>query len=113
MGKTSTGLEENVASMLCYVLGWVSGLVFFLLEKENKTVRFHAMQSIVTFGALNLAVIVLSQIPFFIGLVVAWIGWVLTVILIIMLAYRAFMGQRYKVRWASDVAEKWLASEAK
>jgi uncharacterized membrane protein len=111
MVKTSTGLEENVASMLCYVLFWVSGLVFFLIEKENKTVRFHAMQSIVTFGALHLAVAVLSQIPFFIGLVIAWIGWVFVVILMIVLAYRAFMGQRYKLRWAGDVAEKWLDSE--
>ncbi len=44
MAKTSTGLEENVAGPLCYVLGWVTGLVFILLEQENKFVRFHAMQ---------------------------------------------------------------------
>ena len=38
MEKTSTGLEANVAGLLCYVLGWVTGLVFFLIEKENKFV---------------------------------------------------------------------------
>ncbi len=51
MGKSSTGLDENVAGLLCYVLGWVSGLVFFLIEKESKFVKYHAMQSIVVFGA--------------------------------------------------------------
>ncbi len=113
MGNTSTGLPENVASMLCYVLFWVSGLIFYFVEKENKNVRFHAMQSIVTFGALHLAIIVLSQIPFFIGLIIAWLGWIFVVGLMLLLAYRAFMGQHYKLRWAGDVAEKWLASESK
>ena len=50
MEKTSMGLDENVAGLLCYVLWWVSGLAIFLLETENKFVRFHAMQSIVVFG---------------------------------------------------------------
>ena len=36
MDKTSTGLPENVAGLLCYVLGWISGLVFLLIEQENK-----------------------------------------------------------------------------
>jgi len=45
-GKSSLGLEENIAALLAYVFGWVSGLVFFLMEKDSKLVRFHAMQSI-------------------------------------------------------------------
>ena len=36
MDKTSTGLTENVAGLLCYILGWVSGFVFILIEQENK-----------------------------------------------------------------------------
>ena len=39
MEKTSTGLEANVAGLLCYVLGWISGLVFILIEKENTDIR--------------------------------------------------------------------------
>ena len=54
--KSSTGLDENVAALLTYILGWVSGLVFFLMEKDSKLVRFHAMQSIL----LNVLVIVLG-----------------------------------------------------
>ena len=39
MNKTSTGLDENVAGLLCYVLGWITGFIFILLESENKFVR--------------------------------------------------------------------------
>ncbi|UCC18134.1 MAG: hypothetical protein JSU58_01040, partial [Dehalococcoidales bacterium] len=39
--KTSTGLDQNVASLLCYLFGWVTGIIFLILEKENKLVRFH------------------------------------------------------------------------
>ena len=55
MVKTSTGLEDNIAGLLCYVAGWVSGLIFLLIETENKFVRFHAVQSIIVFGfSLNI-----------------------------------------------------------
>ena len=47
MAKTSTGIQENVAALLSYLVGWVTGLVFILLEQENKYVRYHAMQSII------------------------------------------------------------------
>ena len=57
--KTATfGLDQNLAGALTYAVGWVSGLVFLLSEKENKFVRFHAMQSIITFGFLNILVII-------------------------------------------------------
>ena len=46
MEKTSTGLDENVAGLLCYVLGWVSGLVFILIENENKFVHLVAINGI-------------------------------------------------------------------
>jgi uncharacterized membrane protein len=45
--KTALGIEENIAGALCYVLGWLTGIVFLLLEKENRFVRFHAIQSLV------------------------------------------------------------------
>ena len=57
---STTSLEPNVAGLLCYLVGWITGLVFILIEKENKFVRFHAMQSIVTFGALTVLWIALS-----------------------------------------------------
>jgi uncharacterized membrane protein len=44
----STGMSNNVAGLLCYVFGWITGLIFLLIEpyKNDKTVRFHAFQSI-------------------------------------------------------------------
>jgi len=54
-----SGLTENVAGLLCYVLGWVTGIIFFLIDKRP-FVRFHAAQAIVTFGALHVISIILA-----------------------------------------------------
>jgi len=117
MEKTSTGLEANVAGLLCYVLGWVSGLVFFLIEKENKFVRFHAMQSIVTFGAITVVSSVLSilgLIPF-IGVVFNIINWIIALlafVLWIVLMVKAYQGTMYNLPWAGNLAEKWVGEKA-
>ena len=105
MAKTSTGLAENVAGLLCYVLGWISGLVFFLIEKENKFVRFHALQSIIVFGVLTLASIVIGWIPF-IGWVINSLIGVLAFVLWIVLMIKAYQGEKFKLPWAGDLAEK-------
>ena len=47
VGKSSTGLDENVAALLSYVMTWVTGLIFFLIEKESRLVRFHAVQALI------------------------------------------------------------------
>ena len=106
MEKTSTGLAENVAGLLCYVVGWVSGIVFLLLEPKNKFVRFHAVQSIAVFGVITIAGIVLGFIPF-VGWVIGWIIWVIGIILWILLMIRAYQGARYKLPWAGNLAEKY------
>ena len=59
---TSSGLEENVAAALSYALGWLTGIVMFVVEPDNDTVRFHAAQSIVVFGAISVASIAISFI---------------------------------------------------
>jgi uncharacterized membrane protein len=106
MAKTSTGLDENVAGLLCYVLGWISGLVFFLIEKENKFVRFHALQSIIVFGVLFLAAFIISWIPFIGGLISGLIS-VLALVLWIILMIKAYQGEKFKLPWAGDLAEKY------
>jgi len=108
---STTSLEPNVAGLLCYVLGWITGLVFILIEKENKFVRFHAMQSIVTFGAFSVL-----WIPFYIfsrldilailfGILQAIVG-VLVLVLWIVLMVKAYQGERFKLPIAGDIAEK-------
>jgi len=105
MAKTSMELDENVAGLLCYVLGWISGLVFFLIEKRNKFVRFHALQSIIVFGVLTLASIVIGWIPV-IGLVINSLIWVLAIVLWILLMIKAYQGEKFKLPWAGNLAEK-------
>ena len=105
MAKTSTELDENVAGLLCYVAWWISGLVFFLIEKKNKFVRFHALQSIIVFGVLTLAIIVLGWIPF-IGVVIISLIWVLAIVLWILLMVKAYQGEKYKLPWSGNLAEK-------
>ena len=116
MEKTSTGLEANVAGLLCYVLGWISGLVFILIEKENRFVRFHAMQSIATFGAITVASIVLSILALipFIGVAFSIINWIialLSLVLWIVLMIKAYQGTMYKLPWAGNFAEKKIGGK--
>jgi uncharacterized membrane protein len=58
---SQSGLTENVAGALCYLLGWLTGIIFYLIDKRP-FVRFHAAQSIVTFGGLHILNIVLGII---------------------------------------------------
>ena len=102
MEKTSTGLDENIAGLLCYVLGWVSGIIFLLIEQDNKFVRFHAMQSIIVFGIVTVAGIILGFVPF-IGWLVPAISFILWVVLMV----KAYQGTRYKIPWAGNLAERW------
>ena len=106
MEKTSIGLNENAAGLLCYVLGWVTGIVFLIIESKNKFVRFHAFQSIIVFGIITLIGIIFSPIPYiggFITWLVSVIGFILWIILIVMAA----QGKKYRLPWAGNLAEKW------
>lgn len=111
--KTSMGMEPNMAAALSYLCGWITGLIFFLMEKENNFVRFHAMQSIVTFGSLTVISIALSILSFlpipgtsilgFLGhigiLVVGFVAWVILIL-------KAYQGERFHLPIAGDFAEK-------
>lgn len=103
--KTSMNLDENIAGALCYVLFWVTGLIFYLLEKENKTVRFHAMQSIVVFLPVTILISIFWLIPF-VGWVIAPLLSLLMFILWIILIIKAYQGEKFKLPIAGDIAEK-------
>jgi len=62
-GQSSTGLDENVAGLLCYFLGFITGIVFLVVEKKSRFVKFHAMQSTITFLSLFVISVVLGWIP--------------------------------------------------
>jgi len=110
---TGAGLQENVAGLLCYVLGWVTGLVFYLIDKRP-FVRFHAMQSIIAFGALFVLQWVFVWGGWFGGLVgFAFVGLLSSVIgLLALLCWilcmvKAYQGQHFKLPVVGDLAENY------
>jgi uncharacterized membrane protein len=108
-GGTSTGLSPNVAALLCYVAGWITGIVFFVLEQRNRFVRFHAAQSIVAFGIITVAGILFGLIPVAgraFSSVIGIIGFIIWIIMMV----KAANGEWYKLPWAGDVAEKIVAA---
>ena len=109
MADTSTGLDEKIAGTLAYILGWVSGIVFLILEPNNKYVRFHALQSILVFGALTAVGLILGWIPV-LGTIIYIIVSILAFILWVILLVKTSQGQKYHVKWAGPLAEKWSES---
>ncbi len=105
LGKTSLGMEANVAGLLSYLLGFITGIIFYVLEKENKFVRFHAMQSIVVFGALFILMAVAGVIPG-IGIVLVNLLGILNIILWVILMVKAYQGEYFNIPVASDIARK-------
>ena len=105
LGKSSLGLDANVAACLSYVFGFITGILFYVLEKENKFVKFHAMQSIVVFGFFFVLNIILPFIPI-IGWILLPITWVASFVLWVILLIKAYQGERFKLPVAGDMAEK-------
>ncbi len=105
LGETSIGMQPNLAGLLCYFLGWITGLVFYLVEKKNKFVRFHAMQSLVVFGSLSIINIVLLVIPV-LGILLSTLLSLLGLVLWVLLMIKAYQGEYFKLPIAGDIAEK-------
>jgi uncharacterized membrane protein len=104
--KTAGGLDENVAAALTYALGWITGAAFLLVEPSNRFVRFHARQSVIVFGGLSIAWFLAMAIPF-VGWFFAWlIIPYLSVGLWLLLMYKAYRGQRFKLPLAGDLADQ-------
>lgn len=113
-GSTSMGLSQNVASGLSYVLGWITGIIFFLMEKQNRFVRFHAMQSILFFGGLSVLSILLGiigglSIPF-VSTLAAFVSGLLGLVWLvgwIVLMINGFQGKYFKLPVIGDYAERY------
>ena len=108
MADTSTGLKENVAGLLCYVLGWVTGIIFLILEPDNKTIKFHAYQSILVFAVMTVIGIIFSVIPGVVGNFFEAVVWGITFVLWLFLMITAYQEKKRKLPWAGDLAEKWV-----
>ncbi len=123
VAEVRSSLSPNTAALLSYVLGWLTGLIFFLVDKRPY-VRFHAAQSIVTFGGLHIVRAVLGIIfgvgwwfgggmhnpgSFFLALPILGLLGLLTFVLWIVLMVKAYQGQKYKLPIAGDLAEDFAA----
>ncbi len=104
---TSLGTTQNVAGLLAYILGWVTGIVFLIIEKENNFVRFHAMQSIVIFVPLMIASVVVGFLPI-VGDALSTIVGLATLSIWLFMMYQAFQGKLCKFPYAGDFAESQL-----
>jgi uncharacterized membrane protein len=109
------GLTENVASALCYLFGIVTGIVFLLLApyNQNKTVRFHAFQSIFGHIAVILIWIVLGIVTGALALLTHGFGLffypllgVLVMVLWLYMMYAAYTNKKVKLPIVGDLAEK-------
>lgn len=109
----STGLSAEVSVLLIYLFGWIGGLIFLLVEKRNRSVRFHAMQSVLlsaTVFALSLVGTILSFIPFIsilIGISVAVVGLAVLVLSILIIVAK-FQGRDLRVPVIEEIADALL-----
>jgi len=109
-------MSENVAGLLCYLVGWITGLIFYFIDKRPY-VRFHAAQSIVVFGGLHIINIALGVMfgmslmmgglgGFSAGMLLYWLVGLVSFILWVLLMIKAYQGERFRVPVAADLAEK-------
>ena len=102
--KTSTGLEANLAAALSYLVGFVTGIIFLLVEKDNKFVRFHAMQSTFVFIGILAIDILLQIVPLLGALVVIFIVIPASAALWLFLMYKAYQGEEFKLPLVGQIA---------
>jgi uncharacterized membrane protein len=95
--KTSTGFDANVAAALSYLVGFVTGIIFLFVEKENRFVRFHAMQSTLVFAGIVVIDILVKIVPFFGALVVVFVIIPASAVLWLLLMYKAYQGEEFKL----------------
>jgi len=112
--KTSLGLDEHLEGLLCYAGMWVTGIIFLILEPDNRFIRFHSIQSIVTFGILTVGwgilAAILAFLPFIGPAISALVGGAIFALWIAMM-YRAFQGHTYKLPFAGNIAERYAGGK--
>jgi uncharacterized membrane protein len=113
MPKSSTGLDENIAGLLSYVAWWITGVIFLVLEKESKFVKFHAIQSIIIsiiWIIAYIVLVILAMIPYigFIFGIVLWLLWILMIVVWIVSMIKAYQHQQFKWPVVGAMAEKYV-----
>jgi uncharacterized membrane protein len=113
----STGVDSRTASLLCYSVWWVTGLVFIIVERHDRPVRFHAAQSLVFFGAVSLVLFALAALSVLALLMapgvypvvqsISTLVWLGATVMWLVLMLKAWRGEMWRVPLAAGLAE-WL-----
>ena len=114
--QSSTGLPPNSAAALSYLAWWLSGLLFFLVERENRFVKFHAAQALVGLGTIwaigltlwvfAFAALFVSALVFKVLLYLAYAVWLAGMIAWAVCLIRAWQGDEFELPWAGRMARK-------
>jgi len=114
---STTGLTSRTASVLSYLGWWVTGLIFWAVERRDAIVRFHAVQATITFGGLALLIValgvfglvMLSFAPsgFLFFAVAALVVWAGSVMLWLVALWQASQGKRWRIPLAAGLADAW------
>jgi len=102
--KTSTGFDANVAAALSYLVGFVTGIIFLLVEKENRFVRFHALQSTLLFLGLVLLNVVLNVVPLLGFLLSVFVLLPLSAVVWLLMMFKAYQGEEFKLPLIGRIA---------
>ena len=105
---STTRLDPNLAAALAYLAGFVTGLVLLAVEKENRYVRFHAMQSTVFFAGVLVVSIAINSIFFLGAILYAFLLFPAVVILWLVLMFKAYSGETFKLPVVGDFAERHI-----
>ena len=118
-GAQSTGLTPNIAALLSYLLFTpIGGIIFYLVEKTDRFVRFHAMQSIIFGAALIVIWIATVILGIILGILFAPLGCLVGLVplvigiggfvLWILLMLKAYQGAMWKLPIIGDMAERYV-----
>lgn len=110
-GPSSVGklkMDPNLAGALCYLFGCLSGILFFVLENENKQVRFHALQSILVFGILSLfsflSIVLTIFTDFIIFRIATSVIWIVHFVAWLVLSIKTYQGETIRLPGIGDFA---------
>jgi len=98
--RSSTGLDENVAGLLCYLLGFITGIIFLIVEKKSDYIKFHAKQSTITFLGIFVILVIFGWVPI-INILIS----IFSLILWLFLMIKALQGKRYSLPIVGKIAE--------
>ena len=113
--KSSTGMDPKVANLIAYLFSWIGGLIIWLIEKENRWVKWNALQAlilgIVEVGSIIVISVILGLIPYigwfffsWLGYVIAAAAWILAIVAIVI----SFQGKTFRIPGVAQLTDRWF-----